>query len=61
MLRDFNYNEEYGYVYNTFALNHVTAFGETVMELLPAGVTIPTFSDEDVKRKLCVWFLRCGM
>ncbi len=46
LLRDYNYNEEFGYVHNTFALDHVAQFSEYDMEMVPSNVTVPTFNDE---------------
>ena len=62
LLRDYNYNEEYKFVYNTFAANRVPEFSESYKELVPSNVTIPTFSNEpiegieldaDIKAKIC--------
>ena len=46
LLRDYNYDEEYGYAYNTYALYHVAEFSQSSVEAMSSNVTIPTFSDE---------------
>ncbi len=46
LLRDYNYNEEYGYCYNTYYADHVREFNEYIIEYMPSSVIIPTFSDE---------------